>query len=130
MTKVTQIVQVPARKVGAMLPGTLAVGDAVLELHTERTANGGSHSKSFIADWTKGKHRRAGAHRAPTTLEGRDRDERHDRAAEGRPRACCGHVRRAGASRNCSRRRWFTKWRPATSRKAAPSGRAGHQRSS
>jgi hypothetical protein len=54
MTKVTQIVQVPARKVGAMLPGTLAVGDAVLELHTERTANGGSHSKSFIADWTKG----------------------------------------------------------------------------
>ena len=55
MTKVTQIVQVPARKVGAMLPGTLAVGDAVLELHTERTANGGSHSKSFVADWTKGR---------------------------------------------------------------------------
>ena len=54
MTKVTQIVQVPARKIGAMLPGALAVGDAVLELHTERTANGGSHSKSFIADWTKG----------------------------------------------------------------------------
>jgi hypothetical protein len=55
MTKVTQIVQVPARKVGAMLPGTLAVGDAVLELHTERTPNGGSYSKSFVADWTKGR---------------------------------------------------------------------------
>lgn len=54
MTKVTQIVQVPAKKVGTRLPGTLAVGDAVLELHTERTANGGSYSKSFIADWTKG----------------------------------------------------------------------------
>lgn len=54
MTKATQIVQVPARKVGAMLPGTLAVGEAVLELHTERTPNGGSYSKSFIADWTKG----------------------------------------------------------------------------
>jgi hypothetical protein len=53
MTKVTQIVQVPARKVGAILPSTLAVGDAVLELHTRRTPNGGSHSKSFIADWTK-----------------------------------------------------------------------------
>lgn len=54
MTKVTQIVQVPARRVGAVLPGTLAVGEAVLELHNERTANGGSHSKSFIAAWTKG----------------------------------------------------------------------------
>ena len=53
MTKVTQTLMVPARKVGAMLPGALAVGDAVLELHTQRTSNGGSHSKSFVADWTK-----------------------------------------------------------------------------
>jgi hypothetical protein len=55
MTKVTQILQVPARKVGAALPGVLAVGDAVLELHAERTPNGGSHSKSFVARWTKGR---------------------------------------------------------------------------
>jgi hypothetical protein len=54
MTKVTQILQVPARKVGAALPGVLAVGDAVLELHTERMPNGGSRSKSFVASWTKG----------------------------------------------------------------------------
>ena len=55
MTKATQIVQVPARKIGAKLPGALAVGDAVLELRNERTSNGGSHSKSFIAEWTKGR---------------------------------------------------------------------------
>ena len=55
MTKTTQILQVPARKAGAALPGVLAVGAAVLELHTERTPNGGSHSKSFVARWTKGR---------------------------------------------------------------------------
>lgn len=54
MTKVTQLLQVPARKVGAALPGVLAVGPAVLELGVERTANGGSFSRSFIARWTRG----------------------------------------------------------------------------
>ena len=54
MTKVTELLQVPARKVGAALPGVLAVGPAVLEMHTERTPNGGSFSRSFIATWTKG----------------------------------------------------------------------------
>jgi hypothetical protein len=54
MTKVTELLQVPARKVGAALPGVLAVGPAVLELHTERMPNGGSFSRSFIAKWAKG----------------------------------------------------------------------------
>jgi hypothetical protein len=55
MTKVTQILQVPARKAGAALPGALAVGQAVLELHTERTPNGGSHSRRLAARWTNGR---------------------------------------------------------------------------
>jgi len=36
MTKATQILQVPAKQVGARLPGALAVGDAVLELQIGR----------------------------------------------------------------------------------------------
>lgn len=53
MTKSNTIVQVPARKVGAQIPGTLAVGQTVLEVAAERTANGGSHAKRFAAVWTK-----------------------------------------------------------------------------
>ena len=53
MTKGNAIVQVAARKVGAQIPRTLAVGPAVLELAGERTSNGGSHAKHFAAVWTK-----------------------------------------------------------------------------
>jgi hypothetical protein len=46
--------QVPARRVNAALPGSLAVGEALIELVRERTANGGSHARRFEAVWTKG----------------------------------------------------------------------------
>src|SRR5687767_506517 len=52
MTKAN--VHVPARRVGAGLPGTLAVGQSTIELGPERTANGGSHARRFEATWTKG----------------------------------------------------------------------------
>ncbi len=55
MTKVTELLRVPAREVGTALPGVLAVGPAVLELSAERTPNGGSFSRSFIAKWRKGR---------------------------------------------------------------------------
>ena len=45
---------VPARKVGVVLPGSLSVGNATIELRTERTANGGSYARRFTARWTKG----------------------------------------------------------------------------
>ena len=48
------ILQVPARKVGAAMPGAFAVGEAVIEVSSERTANGGSHARRFAARWTKG----------------------------------------------------------------------------
>lgn len=54
MTKEKLIVQVPAKKVAQRLPGALAVGQAVLELGAERTADGGSHARRFEARWTKG----------------------------------------------------------------------------
>ena len=54
MTKATTILQVPARKVGAGVPRTLAVGPAVIELASERTANGGSFARRFAAHWSKG----------------------------------------------------------------------------
>ena len=52
MTKAN--VQVGARKVGSLVPGSLAVGQAVIELGAERTTNGGSHARRFAARWTKG----------------------------------------------------------------------------
>ena len=48
------ILQVPAKKVAQRLPGALAVGQAVLEIRGERTADGGSHARRFEARWTKG----------------------------------------------------------------------------
>jgi len=48
------ILQVPATRIAARLPGALAVGDAVIEFGVERTPDGGSHSKRFSAAWTKG----------------------------------------------------------------------------
>lgn len=45
--------QVPARKVGMRIPGALAVGDAVIERTSERTAEGGTHARRFAAGWTK-----------------------------------------------------------------------------
>lgn len=54
MTKANMLLQVPARRAGQVLPGTLAVGDAVIEVLTERTANGGTHSRRFEAAWSKG----------------------------------------------------------------------------
>jgi hypothetical protein len=53
MTKGT-VIQVPARRAGVILPGTLAVGTAVIELASERTPHGGTHSRSFAARWSKG----------------------------------------------------------------------------
>jgi hypothetical protein len=54
MTKAMQVLQVPARRFASAMPRVLAVGPAVLELHTERTTDGGSHAKRFAARWTKG----------------------------------------------------------------------------
>jgi len=54
MTKDRLVLQVPAKKVAQRLPGALAVGEAVLELGAERTADGGSHARRFEARWTKG----------------------------------------------------------------------------
>ncbi len=48
------IIQVPARRAGAALPRTLAVGTAVIEVRSERTATGGTHSRTFAARWSKG----------------------------------------------------------------------------
>lgn len=55
MTKSRQILQIPARRAGAALPGTLIVGSAHLELGAERTPDGGTHSRTFAATWSKGK---------------------------------------------------------------------------
>jgi hypothetical protein len=54
MTRGNTILQVPAKKVGASIPGAFAVGQTMLELVSERTANGGSHARRFDARWTKG----------------------------------------------------------------------------
>ncbi len=54
MTKSSTILQVSARKVGAVVPRTLAVGPAVIELSSERTSNGGSFARRFAARWSRG----------------------------------------------------------------------------
>jgi hypothetical protein len=54
MTTGNNILQVAARKVGASMPGAFAVGQTVLEVTSERTANGGSYARRFDARWTKG----------------------------------------------------------------------------
>jgi hypothetical protein len=54
MTKAKHILQVPAHKAAAVLPTVLAVGPAVLELRGERTTDGGSRARSFVARWSKG----------------------------------------------------------------------------
>ncbi len=48
------VLHVAARKVGAKMVGTLAVGDAVIEIISERSTTGGTHTKRFAAAWTKG----------------------------------------------------------------------------
>jgi hypothetical protein len=48
------LLQVPARKVGATVPGVLAVGAAEIEILSELTATAGTASKRFAVRWTKG----------------------------------------------------------------------------